>query len=58
MKVPFDKIYMLFFELDSIARAKRSYSEEEHRYVVDTEDLKEPVNALVKLVNDDKGETL
>ena len=52
MKIPFDKVYMLLFDLDSAARTKRTYSENDRRYVVDTEDLKEPLDKLVKLVNE------
>lgn len=54
MKISFDKVFMLLFELDSVVRSKREYSKKENRYVIDIQDLKEPVNALVKLVNQEE----
>lgn len=52
MKIPFDKLFMLLFDLDNAIRVKRTFSEEENCYVVDTEDLQEPLTALVKLISD------
>ena len=53
MQISYSKFFMTMLELRNVADTTRKYSEEDKQYVVDTKDLKGPLEALVKLI---KGE--